>query len=117
VFILGPSSSIITDLSQPFAKYLTRLSLYLSTSIPALEFSIDNIYFIEDQCEALASLLWLVSQRALDADGWFKAQNPPSETIMTDGCGFLNRAAALKISAKLKYAERIPVAYQGAPRA
>jgi hypothetical protein len=31
---------------------------------------------------------------------------------MTDGCGFLNRAAAAKISAKLKY-ERLPVAYQG----
>ncbi|KAJ7799106.1 RNA dependent RNA polymerase-domain-containing protein [Mycena olivaceomarginata] len=44
-------------------------------------------------------------------DGWSKDQRPPTETIMTDGCGFLNRAAAAKISAKLKY-ERLPVAYQ-----
>lgn len=31
---------------------------------------------------------------------------------MTDGSGLINRAAALKISSKLKY-ERLPVAYQG----
>ncbi|KAJ7696807.1 RNA dependent RNA polymerase-domain-containing protein [Mycena rosella] len=81
---------------QPFAKYLTRLNLYLSTSVPALEFTGENIEFIEDEY----------------ADGWSKDQKPPTETIMTDGCGFINRAAALKISARLKY-ERPPVAYQG----
>ncbi|KAF7347182.1 RNA-dependent RNA polymerase [Mycena venus] len=82
--------------NQPFAKYLTRLNLYLSTSIPVLEFTQDNIQFIDDEY----------------ADGRSKDQRPPTETIMTDGCGFLNRAAALKISAKLK-CERPPVAYQG----
>ncbi|KAJ6541596.1 RNA dependent RNA polymerase-domain-containing protein [Mycena capillaripes] len=82
--------------NQPFAKYLTRLNLYLSTSIPVLEFHLDNIMYIDDKY----------------ADGWSKSQRPPTETIMTDGCGFLNRAAALKISARLKY-ERLPVAYQG----
>ncbi|KAJ7439963.1 RNA dependent RNA polymerase-domain-containing protein [Mycena latifolia] len=82
--------------NQPFAKYLTRLNLYLSTSIPALEFASENIFFIDDEY----------------ADGWSKDQNPPTETIMTDGCGFRNRVAALKISTRLKY-ERLPVAYQG----
>ncbi|KAJ7731214.1 RNA dependent RNA polymerase-domain-containing protein [Mycena metata] len=82
--------------NQPFAKYLTRLNLYLSTSIPVLEFASEHIEFIDDKY----------------ADGWTKDRNPPTETIMTDGCGFLNRAAALKISAKLKY-ERTPVAFQG----
>ncbi|KAJ7656995.1 RNA dependent RNA polymerase-domain-containing protein [Mycena polygramma] len=81
---------------QPFAKYLTRLNLYLSTSIPVLEFSAENILYIDDQY----------------ADKWSKDQRPPTEMIMTDGCGFLNRAAALTISARLKY-ERLPVAYQG----
>lgn len=41
---------------QPFAKYLTRLNLYLSTSIPVLEFAPENIMSIEDQCEPLSSL-------------------------------------------------------------
>ncbi|KAJ7760119.1 RNA dependent RNA polymerase-domain-containing protein [Mycena maculata] len=81
--------------NQPFAKYLTRLNLYLSTSIPALEFSAENIFFIDD----------------LYADGW-SGGKPPAEKIMTDGSGFINRAAALKISSKMKY-ERLPVAYQG----
>ncbi|KAJ6479279.1 RNA dependent RNA polymerase-domain-containing protein [Mycena vitilis] len=81
---------------QPFAKYLTRLNLYLSTSIPVLEFSAENILYIDDQY----------------ADKWSKDQRPPTEMIMTDGCGFLNRTAALAISARLKH-ERLPVAYQG----
>ncbi|KAJ6601037.1 RNA dependent RNA polymerase-domain-containing protein [Mycena vulgaris] len=81
---------------QPFAKYLTRLNLYLSTSIPALEFVNENIEFIDDQY----------------ADGWSKDQKPPTEAIMTDGSGFINRAAAAMISSKLKY-DRLPVAYQG----
>ncbi|KAJ7511709.1 RNA dependent RNA polymerase-domain-containing protein [Mycena galericulata] len=82
--------------NQPFAKYLTRLNLYLSTSIPVLEFSPDNIRFIDDEF----------------ADGWSKEQKPPTETIMTDGSGFINRAAAQKIRSRFKY-ERLPVAYQG----
>ncbi|KAJ6617422.1 RNA dependent RNA polymerase-domain-containing protein [Mycena sp. CBHHK59/15] len=82
--------------SQPFAKYSTRLNLFLSTSVPALEFSLENIHFIDDQY----------------ADGWTKAQKPPTEAVMTDGCGFLNLAAAQKISEKLKL-ERPAIAYQG----
>ncbi|KAJ7144779.1 RNA dependent RNA polymerase-domain-containing protein [Mycena crocata] len=81
---------------QPFSKYLTRFNLYLSTSIPALEFSGDNVLFIDDEY----------------ADGWSKEMSPAAEMIMTDGCGFLNRAAAEEISSKMKY-ERVPVAYQG----
>ncbi|KAJ7157370.1 RNA dependent RNA polymerase-domain-containing protein [Mycena filopes] len=82
--------------NQPFAKYLTRLNLYLSTSIPVLIFPPENIHFIDD----------------LYGTGWTKAQNPPTETIMTDGCGFINRTAALMINTKLKY-DRTPVAFQG----
>ncbi|KAJ7292563.1 RNA dependent RNA polymerase-domain-containing protein [Mycena rebaudengoi] len=81
---------------QPFAKYSTRFTLFVSTSIPAVEFSVDSIFFIDDEY----------------ADGMSKEQNPPTETIMTDGCGFLNRAAAQKICERLKY-DRPPVAYQG----
>ncbi|KAJ6453034.1 RNA dependent RNA polymerase-domain-containing protein [Mycena vitilis] len=82
--------------AQPFMKYLTRFDLYLSKSVPVLEFNPQNIFPIDDQY----------------ANGWYKDQCPPKEMIMTDGCGFLNRAAAFKISAMLG-CDRTPVAYQG----
>ncbi|KAJ6501107.1 RNA dependent RNA polymerase-domain-containing protein [Mycena vitilis] len=81
---------------QPLAKYFTRLNLYLSTSIPALELDSKNMFFIGDGY----------------ADGWSKEQNPPTRMVMTDGCGWLNRAAAVKIRARLQYG-CLPVAYQG----
>ncbi|KAJ7658666.1 RNA dependent RNA polymerase-domain-containing protein [Mycena polygramma] len=109
---------------QPFVKYLTRFNLYLSTSIPVLEFKEEHIFCMEDQCERLLSLSVSSlhpdppppppppSQKKKDADGRSKEECPPPEIVMTDGCGFLNRAAALKISTQLKH-ERPPVAYQG----
>ncbi|KAK7063554.1 RNA-dependent RNA polymerase [Favolaschia claudopus] len=80
--------------NQPFAKYLTRINLYLSTSIPVVEFAMEGIVFIDD----------------LYAAGLTRA-TAQTEQIMTDGCGFINRAAASKINAKLQY-ERLPVAFQ-----
>ncbi|KAJ7646908.1 RNA dependent RNA polymerase-domain-containing protein [Roridomyces roridus] len=81
---------------QPFAKYSTRFSLYLSTSIPVIEFDAERVI-----------LTLLCRRRRMD-----EGTNPPTETIMTDGCGFINRAAVLKICVQMKY-ERPPVAFQG----
>jgi hypothetical protein len=47
-----------------------------------------------------------------DASDHVKGQKAPAEKIMTDGCGFINRAAALLIRQKLNLASR-PTAVQG----
>ena len=45
------------------------------------------------------------------AAGWDKAKKPPSEKVLTDGCGFINRAAMMEITRKMKYGTR-PTAVQ-----
>ncbi|PFH49062.1 hypothetical protein AMATHDRAFT_64002 [Amanita thiersii Skay4041] len=82
--------------SQPISKWSARFALGVSTSIPVLEFQEDHIVFIPDEV----------------ATGWDKRIKPPSEKIMTDGCGFINRAAMMEITRRMKYATR-PTAVQG----
>ncbi|KAH7920937.1 hypothetical protein BV22DRAFT_765729 [Leucogyrophana mollusca] len=81
---------------QPISKWSTRWALGLSTSVPTVEFLPENIYFIEDEHAP---------------HDWTKGK-PPSEKIMTDGCGFINGAALTKIMRIMKYPTR-PTAVQG----
>ncbi|KAJ7511698.1 RNA dependent RNA polymerase-domain-containing protein [Mycena galericulata] len=81
---------------QPFAKYTARYALGLSTSIPVLEFERENIGDMRD----------------ILAEGWDSSQKPPSEKIMTDGCGFINRSALLAITKRVPY-NNLPTAVQG----
>ncbi|OAX39662.1 hypothetical protein K503DRAFT_716030 [Rhizopogon vinicolor AM-OR11-026] len=80
---------------QPISKWSTRWALGLSTSIPTVEFSPENIFFIDDQ-------------NALD---WGEGK-PPAEKIMTDGCGFISGAALTAIMRVMRYPAR-PTAVQG----
>ncbi|KAF7295478.1 RNA-dependent RNA polymerase [Mycena indigotica] len=81
---------------QAFAKYLSRYGLGFSTSKPVLEFKPENIMYISDRF----------------ADGHDPNQKASSEQIMTDGCGFLNRAAALAIKEAVGY-DKMPTMVQG----
>ncbi|KAG2116227.1 RNA dependent RNA polymerase-domain-containing protein [Suillus cothurnatus] len=80
---------------QPISKWSTRWALGLSTSVPTIEFSPENIFFISDQ----------------HAADWGEGK-PPAEKIMTDGCGYINGAALTAIMRVMKYSSR-PTAVQG----
>ncbi|KAF8633592.1 hypothetical protein AX15_001385 [Amanita polypyramis BW_CC] len=82
--------------SQAISKYSSRFALGLSNSVPAVEFQADCIHFINDEYP----------------ESWDKKQKAPSEKIMTDGCGFINRAAMMEITRRMKYGSR-PTAVQG----
>ncbi|KAJ7608165.1 RNA dependent RNA polymerase-domain-containing protein [Roridomyces roridus] len=81
---------------QAFAKYVARYALGLSTSMPVLEFLDENMFRIQDTV----------------ADDWPEgAGKAPSEKIMTDGCGFINRAAMVLITKHVPYSS-LPTAIQ-----
>ncbi|KAG2107049.1 RNA dependent RNA polymerase-domain-containing protein [Suillus discolor] len=80
---------------QPISKWSTRWALGLSTSVPTIEFSPENIIFIADQ-------------HAVDCG----EGKPPAEKIMTDGCGYISGAALTAIMRVMKYSSR-PTAVQG----
>lgn len=80
---------------QPISKWSTRFALGLSNSIPVLIFDERNIFNIDD----------------IYASDVSKEEKPPAEKIMTDGCGFINHAAALIIRRKLNLPYR-PTAVQ-----
>ncbi|KAK2462852.1 hypothetical protein APHAL10511_005050 [Amanita phalloides] len=82
--------------SQVINKYANRFGLGLSNSVPVIEFQEDRIQFLGDQV----------------ASGWDENVKPPSEKIMTDGCGFINRAGMVEITRRMKYGSR-PTAVQG----
>ncbi|KAG2369519.1 RNA dependent RNA polymerase-domain-containing protein [Suillus spraguei] len=81
---------------QPTSKWSTRWALGLSTSVPTIKFSSENIFFINDQCSISSSLQPM----------------HPVEKIMTDGCGFINGAALTAIMRVIQYPSR-PTAVQG----
>ncbi|ESK88426.1 hypothetical protein Moror_14748 [Moniliophthora roreri MCA 2997] len=62
--------------NQPIAKYFARIALGLSPSVPVLEFDVNSIKFIDD--------------KVVPSDNSGK---PPSEKILTDGCGLINAVA------------------------
>ncbi|KAF9264946.1 hypothetical protein L218DRAFT_862225 [Marasmius fiardii PR-910] len=80
---------------QPLAKYFSRTGLGFSKSVPALEFSPQNI---------------------LDLNDVFTDDVPPgkapAEKTLTDGCGFINFAALSRITENFGY-KSIPSAIQG----
>ncbi|KAG1749807.1 RNA dependent RNA polymerase-domain-containing protein [Suillus paluster] len=80
---------------QPISKWSTRMGLGISTSVPTIEFSPENICFIDDQ----------------HAVGCGEGK-PPAEKIMTDGCGFISGAALTAIMRVMQYPSR-PTAVQG----
>ncbi|KAJ7074147.1 RNA dependent RNA polymerase-domain-containing protein [Mycena amicta] len=81
---------------QAVAKYATRFALGFSTSRPALELSDENIYELPDVL----------------AEGCDPNAKPASEQVMTDGCGFMNLAARLRLKAENGY-DNVPTAAQG----
>ncbi|KAK7043741.1 hypothetical protein VNI00_008353 [Paramarasmius palmivorus] len=80
---------------QPVAKFLSRFALGFSTSVPALEFNPENVYWIDD----------LVTEDCPPG-------KPPAEKTLTDGCSLINRAAMCQIAQNLGYSG-IPAALQG----
>ncbi|KAK7043740.1 hypothetical protein VNI00_008352 [Paramarasmius palmivorus] len=80
---------------QPLSKYLSRIALGLSTSVPAIEFAPRNILPLDDE-----------------VTGDCPTGKPPAEKILTDGCGFINHAALCQIAKNLGY-KNIPAAIQG----
>ncbi|KAF8899369.1 RNA dependent RNA polymerase-domain-containing protein [Infundibulicybe gibba] len=83
---------------SPIRKWITRFVIGLSNSVPALEFDRQDIYFTADDIAPLG---------VCD-----DINDPPPEMIMTDGCGFINEAAAILIARKIGMASR-PTAVQG----
>ncbi|KAF4572819.1 hypothetical protein EYR36_007329 [Pleurotus pulmonarius] len=72
---------------QPIAKYSTRNTIGFSNSVPVLEFAEEDIHF---------DLLDLVA-----TEGLTPGVEPSSNQLMTDGCGFMNRAAILMLRATM----------------
>ncbi|KDQ30690.1 hypothetical protein PLEOSDRAFT_1053861 [Pleurotus ostreatus PC15] len=72
---------------QPIAKYSTRNTLGFSNSVPVLEFAEEDIDF--DLPDLLAT------------EGLRPGVEPLSHQLMTDGCGFMNRAALLTLRATM----------------
>ncbi|EDR15354.1 uncharacterized protein LACBIDRAFT_301565 [Laccaria bicolor S238N-H82] len=85
------------NFKQAASKFVTRYALGLSNSIPALEFSVENIIFIRD----------------IYAEDWHgEDHKAPAEKIMTDGCGFINLTAMKIIKKKFNY-DSLPTGIQG----
>ncbi|KAF5358800.1 hypothetical protein D9758_008586 [Tetrapyrgos nigripes] len=78
---------------QPTSKFFARWALQMSTSIPVIEFEKDDIYFIDDIVVP-------------SVEG-----KPESHQILTDGCGFINKSALIRIMHQMKY-DSIPTAVQ-----
>ncbi|EMD32601.1 hypothetical protein CERSUDRAFT_126709 [Gelatoporia subvermispora B] len=81
---------------QATSKWITRFDLGFSTTVPVIQFSPDNIFYIEDQCAPYPAHL----------------KKAPTEKILTDGCGFINAAALKMIAVYLNREGRI-TAVQG----
>ncbi|KAJ8455635.1 hypothetical protein ONZ45_g18889 [Pleurotus djamor] len=89
---------IAMNFKQPIAKYSTRNTIGFSNSIPVLEFQDEDISFDLDDLTATVGL----------APG----EEPASHQLMTDGCGFINREALIKMKAVLPGLEFPPSAIQ-----
>ncbi|TFK42152.1 RNA dependent RNA polymerase-domain-containing protein [Crucibulum laeve] len=83
------------NFKQPISKWVTRFALGLSNSIPVLEFKEEKMFFIDD----------------IYAPDWTGGK-APAEKIMTDGAGFINRAALTSITRHMGL-QYLPAALQG----
>jgi len=98
---------------QVISKYATRFALGLSNSVPALEFKEKNIIFIDDLSKSNHFIFFAFLTHFLASSEWPKGQmNPPANMLMTDGCGFLNHTALLRIVKSFRY-ESLPAGVQG----
>ncbi|THH18623.1 hypothetical protein EW146_g2394 [Bondarzewia mesenterica] len=89
-------NSLSLNNKQPISKWAARFDLGLSTSTPVLQFSPENIIFIPD----------------IYAPHDHTQEKVPAEKVMTDGCGWMNRAALILIAQRLCLSSR-PSAVQG----
>ncbi|KAF5383988.1 hypothetical protein D9757_006955 [Collybiopsis confluens] len=85
--------------NQPIRKYFARFALGFSNTVPVLDFKQEDVHFIGDE---------VVTEDYTPEDG----KSPPAEKVHTDGCGFMNLAAARLIAAQIKY-QGVPTAMQG----
>ncbi|KAF7790007.1 hypothetical protein EIP86_000955 [Pleurotus ostreatoroseus] len=82
---------------QEVSKWTSRFDLGLSTSVPALQFSPENIFLIPDEY----------------VQGYPRPnEKAPPHTIFTDGCGYMNGAALMAIGKHMSYTSR-PTVVQG----
>ncbi|THH11616.1 hypothetical protein EW145_g546 [Phellinidium pouzarii] len=72
-------NSLEMNKEQPISKWATRWALSLSTSQPVVEFEPQNIYLNIP-------------------DVYAEGEEHRTETIMTDGCGFINQSALVLIA-------------------
>ncbi|KAF8648909.1 hypothetical protein AX16_006144 [Volvariella volvacea WC 439] len=82
--------------NQPISKWSARFAIGFSDTVPGLEFRSKNIFMIDD----------------IYSSSWDGKSKPTAEQTMTDGCGFMNKAALLKITRALVY-PNLAVAVQG----
>ncbi|KAK0209210.1 RNA dependent RNA polymerase-domain-containing protein [Desarmillaria ectypa] len=94
--ILEWHNPVALNSKQPIAKYVTRNTLGLSTSVPGLIFEERNILEIADKTTP-------------DWDGEGK---PSADQLMTDGCGYINESALRGITILLGLSV-MPTAVQG----
>ncbi|KAK0234147.1 RNA dependent RNA polymerase-domain-containing protein [Armillaria fumosa] len=94
--ILEWHNPALLNSKQPIAKYVTRNTLGLSTSIPGLIFEERNILEIADKT----------------TPDWNGEGKPSAEQLMTDGCGFINESALSSLT-KLLGRSVMPTAVQG----
>ncbi|KAK0479679.1 RNA dependent RNA polymerase-domain-containing protein [Armillaria novae-zelandiae] len=94
--ILEWHNPALLNSKQPIAKYVTRNTLGLSTSIPGLIFEERNILDLEDKT----------------TPDWNREGKPSAEQLMTDGCGFINESALSSLTTLLGRSV-MPTAVQG----
>ncbi|KAK0501028.1 RNA dependent RNA polymerase-domain-containing protein, partial [Armillaria luteobubalina] len=94
--ILEWHNPALLNSKQPIAKYVTRNTLGLSTSIPGLIFEEKNILEIVDET----------------TPDWNGEGKPSAEQLMTDGCGFINESALSSLTTLLGRSV-MPTAVQG----
>ncbi|PBK76213.1 hypothetical protein ARMSODRAFT_217849 [Armillaria solidipes] len=94
--ILEWHNPALLNSKQPIAKYVTRNTLGLSTSIPGLIFEERNILEIADET----------------TPDWNGEGKPSAEQLMTDGCGFINESALRSLTTLLGLSV-MPTAVQG----
>ncbi|EIW87305.1 hypothetical protein CONPUDRAFT_87147 [Coniophora puteana RWD-64-598 SS2] len=88
-------NDIVANHKQPISKWSTRWALALSTSVPGMEFSPENVFYMDDVYSP-------------EASGMKKA---PAELTMTDGCGWINAAALTQLMRNMGLSSR-PTAIQ-----
>ncbi|OBZ77597.1 hypothetical protein A0H81_02409 [Grifola frondosa] len=85
-FITWHNNLILND-GQTMVKWAARFALGTSNSVPGVRLEPDNIRFVDD----------------IVCDGYSGKGKVPSEMIMTDGCGFANRALLQSLQAKFRW--------------